>query len=395
MSGSSTSIYEKLGVRTLINAAGTMTRLGGIRMRPEAVAAMVEASRSLVRIDELQAAAGAIIAKHTGAEAGYVTCGAAAGLTLATAACLAGYDPAIMDRLPDTRQIPNEVVIARSHRSGYDHAIRAAGARLVEVGLPDPNPWEIEAAISPRTVAVAFSAGFSGLSLPMVAEVAHGHNLPVIVDAAAELPPFTNLRGLIDQGADLVVFSGGKAIRGPQASGILCGRRDLIASAALQNWDLDVHWALFDPPGGLIDRGKLKGVPHHGIGRGFKVGKEEIAGLIAALEAFASTDPAVYMREAEAMMRGVAERLSGLSGVEVAYTTEAKNGVPMVSLTWLGPEAGLRSTAVAQLLKDGHPSIHLRESFANVGRLSIHPTCLEPTEAEIVASRLTELIPSR
>src|SRR4051812_20823557 len=148
-------VYDRLGVRTIINGAGTLTRLGGTRMRPEVVAAMAEAAATLVRIDELQAAAGAVIARHTGAEAGYVTNGAAGGLVLGMAAILAGHDVARMQALPDTGGMPNEVIIARSHRSGYDHSLRAAGARLVEVGFGDPAPWEIEAAITDRTAAVA------------------------------------------------------------------------------------------------------------------------------------------------------------------------------------------------------------------------------------------------
>jgi L-seryl-tRNA(Ser) seleniumtransferase len=378
-----TRIYERLGVRTIVNAAGAMTRLGGTRMRPEVVAAMAEAAGALVRIDELQAAAGAVIARHTGAEAGYVTCGASAGLTLAAAACMTGLDPARMDRLPDTSGMPNEVIIARSHRSGYDHALRASGARLVEVGLTDPEPWEIEAAITPRSAAVAFSAGFSPLDLGTVCAVAHRHGLPVIVDAAAELPPASNLRAFIACGADLVVFSGGKAIGGPQASGILCGRKDLIAAAALQHWDMDVHWELFDPPGRLVDRAALRGVPRHGIGRGFKAGKEEIVGLVTALELYVAQDHEAQARAWDALTRRVAEALGDLPGVETSLTGEP-GGTPCVVLTWSGPDAGRAALAVAQALKDGEPSVHLRETDAPQGRLMIHPLCLTADEADVV-----------
>ena len=166
------TVYEKLGVRTIVNAAGTLTRLGGSRMGPEVVAAMAEAAGSLVRIDELQEAAGP---RHRAAyrrRGGLRHQRRLGGLMLGMAACLTGLDLARMERLPDTRHIPNEVIIARSHRSGYDHALRAVGARLVEVGLPEPSPWEIEAAISPRTAAIAFSAGFSPLDLAAVCELA-------------------------------------------------------------------------------------------------------------------------------------------------------------------------------------------------------------------------------
>jgi D-glucosaminate-6-phosphate ammonia-lyase len=382
-------VYERLGVRTIVNAAGMLTRLGGSRMRPEVVAAMAEAAASLVRIDELQAAAGAIIARHTGAEAGYVTNGASGGLMLAAAACLAGLDPARMERLPDTRGIPHEVIIARSHRSGYDHALRAVGARLVEVGLPDPLPWEVEAAISPRTVAIAFTAGFGRLDLATVCELAHRHGLPVIVDAAAELPPASNLRAFNAAGADLVVFSGGKAIGGPQASGILCGRRELIASAALQHWDLDVLWELFDPPAELVERDLLPGVPNHGVCRGCKVGKEEIVGLVTALEFYVSQDHEALLRGWEALTRTIAEDLADLSGVAVSLDRRP-SGVPCVGLAWSGADAGRKAVAVARALKEGDPSVHLVENDALQGRLTINPVNLTADEAKALVRQVRE-----
>ena len=203
-----------------------------------------------------------------------------------------------MDRLPDTDGMPNEIVIPRSHRNGYDHACLASGrARLVEVGVAertrDPQSWEIAAAVNERTVAIAFSVGFSPLPLADVVVVAREHGVPVIVDASAALPPRGNLRKFVAAGADLVAFSGGKAIRGPQASGILCGRKDLIASAGLQMWDMDFVPALWNPPPSLIDPAIAKrGIPNHGLGRAMKVGKEEIAGLLVALERFAAGDDA-------------------------------------------------------------------------------------------------------
>lgn len=381
------TVYERLGVRTILNAAGMLTRLGGTRMGPEVVAAMAEAAGSLVRIDELQEAAGTIIARHTGAEAGYVTNGASGGLMLGMAACLTGLDLARMERLPDTRNLPNEVIIARSHRSGYDHALRAVGARLVEVGLPDPSPWEFEAAISPRTAAIAFSAGFSPLELSAVCRLASRRGVPVIVDAAAELPPASNLRAFIADGADLVVFSGGKAIGGPQASGILCGRKHLIAAAALQHWDMDVLWELFAPPAGLVDRDALDGVPHHGIGRGCKVGKEEIVGLVTALALYVRSDHDATMRDWEATMRRVADDLADLPGISVS-TIRRPKGVPCVRLSWSGPDAGHQALATARALQKGDPSVHLVENRARQGLLDINPVNITDDEAVIVARRV-------
>src|SRR4051794_28928818 len=216
-------VYDELGLRTVINASGTLTRLGGSRMAPEVLAAMTDAAASFVPIDALQARAGEVIADITGAEAGYVVSGAAAGLSLGVAACVAGMDVAAMDRLPDTSGLKDEVVVQRGHRNAYDHAIRAAGVRMVEVGyLGYPgaggtSPWQIAAAITERTAAVACPILDTPgtVPLPEVCQIAHERGVPVIVDAAAELPPRANMRRFIAEGADLVVFSGGKAIGGP------------------------------------------------------------------------------------------------------------------------------------------------------------------------------------
>src|SRR5918995_3054523 len=295
------NVYERLGVRTIINANGPSTRLSGGIMRPEVAEAMVEASQHCVDMAALQARASELIAEATGAEAGLVTAGAAAGLLLGTAACVTGLDPGRMNRLPDTTGMRNEVVVVRSQRNFYDHAVRAVGVRLIEVGLPDrfagagvrdAEPWEIADAISERTAAVYWVAAADARpSLEEAVEIAHAAGVPVLVDAAAQLPPVDNLRRFILAGADLVAFSGGKAIGGPQASGILCGRRDLIMAAALQMLDLDVFYEQWQPPASFIDKARLKGLPQHGIGRACKVGKEEIVGLLTALQLFVEDHP--------------------------------------------------------------------------------------------------------
>ena len=209
-------VYNELGVRTIINAKGPATRLSGGPMASEVVAAMAEASQACVDIAVLQARASEIIASHTGAEAGLVTSGAAAGLMLGTAACVTGLDIAKMARLPDLMGMKNEVVMVRSQRNLYDHAVRAAGVNIVEVGLPDryagagvrdAEPWEIEAAIGGRTAAVFYVAAPAARpTLDAVVKTAHGLGVPVLVDAAAQLPPVTNLRRFVDEGADLESF---------------------------------------------------------------------------------------------------------------------------------------------------------------------------------------------
>ena len=290
-------VFERLGARAIINVAGPSTRLGGALMPPEVVQAMSEAALDSVSMTELQAAASRTISEVTGAEAGYVTAGASSALTLGTAAIIAGFDLSKMERLPDTSGMKNEVIISKEQRTGYDHAIRLAGARLVEVGMNEAaagggvrhtEVWEYDAAVTPQTAAIFYAADPRARPpLSEVVEVARKHRLPVLVDAASELPPISNLRAFTTLGVDLVAFSGGKALRGPQSTGILCGRKDLIASVALQHLDMDEHFEVWEPPEDFIPKSELAGLPRHGIGRGFKVAKEEIAGVLTALLLFA------------------------------------------------------------------------------------------------------------
>ena len=233
------SIYQRIGVSSIINAAGSITRLGGTRTRPETLKLMAEAARVMVNIDDLNRAAGREVARLIGAEAGFVCSGAAGGLLLQAAACIAGNDPVKMRQLPNTDGLKNEVVIHTMHRFPYDQAYRAAGAKMVEFGdYLFAHPWQLEGAINERTAAVAYlAAPFSSnkvMPLDQVCEIAHAHDVPVIVDAASMLPPRANLYRYLAAGADMVVYSGGKGIRGPQGSGILVGRADLIESAAMQ-----------------------------------------------------------------------------------------------------------------------------------------------------------------
>lgn len=283
------------GCPTLINAAGPVTRLSGAPLAPGVLEAMTEADTASVDMFELQAHASRAIAQATGAKAGVVTTGAAAGLMLGTAACLARLDVGRMNALPDTDG-PNEIIVARGQRNGYDHACLAAGARFTEIGMSeglagagvrDAESWEYEAAVSRRTAAILYvESSRSQPTLAEVAEVGRANAVPVIVDAAAELPPARNLKRFVAEGADLVAYSGGKALGGPAGTGILCGQQDLIASAAMQFLDMDLSRATFLPPADFIDISRLRGMPRQGIGRGCKPGKHEIFGLLAALEHF-------------------------------------------------------------------------------------------------------------
>ena len=223
--------YERLGVKPVINAAGSITKYGGTRTRPEVLELMAEAARIMVNVDELNRKAGEEIARLAGAEAGFVCSGAAGGLVLQAAAVIAGKDPVKMRQLPDTTGMKDEIIIQNMHRFPYEPAFRAGGGKLVEIGDSRySHPWELEGAIGENTAAVAFLCApltnRRAISLGQVCEIAHSRDVPVIVDAASMLPPRANLRKNLAEGADMVAFSGGKGIRGPQGTGILSGRAD-------------------------------------------------------------------------------------------------------------------------------------------------------------------------
>ena len=373
-------ISKLLNVDPIINAAGPVTRLSGSLMSDEVVAAMSEAAQACYDIGELQAAAGRVIADLTGAESGYVTSGASAGLLLGVAACVTGLDPGAMNRLPDTSGMKNQVIMSRSHRNFYDHAIRSVGIELIEVGISDrysgagvrdTEAWEIGDAITDRTAAVAYVANSNARPpLTEVTGVAHEHGVPVIVDAAGQLPPVSNLKRFIAEGADLVCFSGGKVIGGPQGSGILCGRRDLISSAALQHLDQDVLFELWTPPKSLIDKSHLPGAPQHGIGRPCKVGKEQIAGLVTALKQFVETDEDTRRRAWSTRVEEIAEGLRMFSGAEV--TVSDHGAIPSVHVRF----DSVDGKSLILQLNAQKPAVHVNASRVHEDVLVLNPVCL-------------------
>ncbi len=399
------STAAELRGRRVVNARGYSTKVGGSRLSPEVVSAMAEAAGMFARIEDLQASAGAIIADATGAQAGYVTAGAAAGLTMAAAAAIARFDPTIMNRLPDTAGIPSEIVLLRRHRNDYDHALRAAGARLVEVGFHDWTfEYELDAAIGPATVAL-FYLGHdvtANLSLADVARVAHRHGLPLIVDGSVALPPANNLRDLFTQGADLVSFSGGKHIQGPQASGILAGRSDLITSVALQHQDMDVYPDTW-PARGLIIDGTIVGPPHHGLGRGFKVGKEEIAGLVCALRAYLERDFDAERARLAAIADTIVAGLNGSPGgasipgiraVRVEGDTPGRPG-PHVDLHVDAEVTGISATELIVRIQEGDPRVCTFEGQAFLGSVGLFPDALTAAEADEVVRSVRGVLRGR
>lgn len=392
-------IYASLGVKRRINAAGTLTRLGGALMAPEVLAAMAEAAQSSVDLGELQSAASRAIARHTGAEAGMVSTGAAAALTLAAAACMTRWDPARMAALPHAEGFPHEIILPRTHRTQYAHAWQAAGARLIDIGHNDRGAgagvrgleaWEIEAAIGPMTAAFAFAANPSTAGdLETVVSVCRPRGIPVIVDAAAQLPPKSNLTRFIGLGADLVAYSGGKAIGGPQASGILAGRRDLVGAALVQQLDMDVAPETWTAPE-LVDRKLLRGVPHHGLGRGFKAGKEEIVGLLVALERFAAADDIAANAALDRRLAAIAKRLADVNGLAIRPMSAQETGrVPALELKLDGD-----ALDVSRRLQARDVPVHLSERRAAQGILILDPQVLRPEDDAGLATAIADVMAS-
>jgi L-seryl-tRNA(Ser) seleniumtransferase len=388
------TILEQLGVRPVVNAAGCLTRLGGSLMSDDVLAGMREAAQNYVAMDELQAAASRVIAEVTGAEAGIVTAGAAAGLLLGAAACMTGLDPQKMNQLPDTTGMRAEVVIQKAQRDGYDHAVRAAGARLVEIGMPyGARAYELRSALTDRTAAVLYIVARSKgipLSLDETIRIAHERSVPVIVDAAAELPPADNLKRFIAMGADLVTFSGGKALMGPQASGILCGRRELVTAAVLQMLDMDVDAATWAPPAGLAADFSVAGPPEQGIGRALKVGKEEIVGLIVALRSYARRDHDGDLARWDAMTAHIHAELkdSGLAPERIGAAA-SDTGVPMLHLRC--PGGSRQAREIVRRLHAAEAPIHLGEAMIHRGVLVVHPMTLKPGQERVLAAAIVRV----
>jgi D-glucosaminate-6-phosphate ammonia-lyase len=392
--------YKELGLEPIINACGTVTRLGGAPMPAQVLESFHEAAKEWVPLEQLQAAASRRIAETTGAEAGLVTAGSAAALTLGTAAILTGQDLGRMEKLPQTDGFPNEIIIAREQRSGYDHAIRAAGARLVEVGFNEITSnagvrraelWEYEAAITSQTAGIAYVLGPGCCpALSDVVAMAHRHDLPVIADAAGEVPPRENLKQIPATGVDLACFSGGKAIRGPQSTGILCGNRDLVSAAALQMLDMDDHLELWDPPSDFIDRSKLAGIPRHGIGRALKVSKEEIIALLTALEMFSSgaydDDPPRLLAYLKSIEAGLQDTAAECRIIE----PDSPDRWAILEIHIDEQALGRTAFEVCAALRNGSPSVYVSHGQLSDGILIVNPLCLTDAGTAQLTKRLRE-----
>ncbi len=362
------NIYERLGVRTRINAKGTYTYLTGSLLPPEVAEAMREAAEHYVYLEELQAAAGKQIAERLGVEAAMVTSGAAGAMTLATAACVAGKDPDKIRRIPDTTGMKTEVVVQKSHRNGFDHAVRNAGVRLLEVETLE----EAEQAISPNTAMLYFSnfaQNRGRIGLEQWVALGKKHGVPTFNDAAADVPPLSHLSDYIKMGFDLVAFSGGKGLRGPQCAGLLLGRKDLIEAALLNN----------NPN-------------EDTIGRGMKVGKEEIVGMFAAVERYLKIDHDEEWKTWERKLGQIERMVSAVPGVRTGrFVPEVANHVPHVCVSWDEAALGLTRADCAARLEQGDPSIVCLVDDERKG-VAITPYMMQAGDELIVARRLKSVL---
>ncbi len=368
-------IYEDLNIKKLINAWGTVTKIGGSKMAPEVLKVMEEASRSYVYLEELQHKAGERIAEIIGVEAAYICSGAAAGVAIATAACMAGEDPVKITLLPDSSTMKNEVLMLKAHRFRYDQGVRLAGGRIIEVGLSDLTlPAQLEDAITDNTAMFLYLAEAEkirgALPLQEVVGIMRHREVPVLVDAAAELPPLGNLTGYIRQGADLVLFSGGKDIRGPQSSGLILGRRKLIRACA------------------------ANACPYHSIGRSMKVDKETIAGITKAVELYAHKDFDAEYRRWQETANFFLSSLASIEGLSMRKDFPREPGIqpasiPRVYIELDESSRGMSAPGLKTSLENGSPGIVCGEYQ---GQIVLNPQMLEEGEAEIIVRRIRETL---
>jgi D-glucosaminate-6-phosphate ammonia-lyase len=363
-------VYETLGVKPVINATGTFTALGGSVMPPEVVAAWVEASRHFVDLIELHNRVGERIAKLLGVEAAAVTTGAAGALLLGTAAAVTRGDRKLIPKLPDTSGMRNEVLIQKSHHSCYDNQLTDVGVKLIDV----TTPAEAERAISERTAMMFFmniSVDSGQLSREAWVSLARKHKVPTLLDAAADVPPVERIAEYAKTGFDMIAVSGGKAIRGPNDTGLLLGRKDLIEAA------------------------KLNANPHCGtIGRMMKVGKEDMVALLAAVERFVKLDQAAERKEFERRIAVIEEALKGIPTVACErIVPPVANHVPHLQVTWDESRVKTTPAKAAKALADGNPSIRTgRVPGTGDKGLLVSVLTLQGDEEKTVAARLVEVL---
>ena len=367
-------LYESIGVTPIVNCRGTFTIITGSRSLPEVKRAMELASLHYVHMDELMEAAGKRLAELTQAEWGMVTNGCAAALAHATAACITGGDPEKMQRMPNLAGMKNEVIVPKYARNVYDHAVRMTGVKMIEV----ETAAQFEAAVNPRTAMVMIMSGPAAekgeLSIPNTAILARRHGIPLIVDAAAEELTIPNLH--LKNGAHLVAYSGGKCLRGPQAAGLLLGQKDLIQTA----------WVC--------------SAPHHAFGRSMKVGKEEIMGMLAAVEMWVKRDHAAEWKEWERRLDVISSAAMKVEGVtkSIHQPEDLSNHAPVLQLSWDPKKVGITGSELEELLGKGTPRIFVagssgtRRDLTKPSTVRIMPYMMEPGDDKIAAEAIHRLL---
>src|SRR5213083_113328 len=367
--GSTGNVYEELGVTTVINGQGTMTVLGGSLMRPEVEAVMAMAGRHFVSIPDLEVAAGKRIVEMLKLPEGYgaiVTSGAAAAMQSGLAGILTGDNEQFIQQLPDLTGMKSEVIIQKSHRNPFDHQLRSTGVKLVVVETRE----ELRNAVNERTAMMHFSnfANAEGqIKVDEWVKLAKEFKIPCMNDAAADTPPVSHLWDYANMGYDLITFSGGKAMRGPQCAGLLIGREDLV------------HYAL------------LNNSPYEDtLGRGQKVGKEEIIGMIKALELYLNEDHDLLTKEWQQRLETVSRQITKVPGVSTSFfTPDIANHVPHMQIVW-DAKISLTPQQASQILRAGQPSIAIGGGEGRPG-LSMSSFMLQPGEEQIIAEQLVKL----
>ena len=358
--------FKELGVRTFINAAGTYTFMTGSLMRPEVIDAYNYGTNDYVILDDLQDKVGERIAQLLHCEAATITSGAASAITLGTAGILSGMDEKKVIQIPDLTGMKSEVIIQKSHKIGYSHAIRNCGVKIIEVETRE----ELENAINEKTAMMWFFNGnnFVGkIQDEEFVQIAKKHGIPTFNDCAADVPPVENLWKYTDMGFDLVTFSGGKGLRGPQSAGLLIGKKKYIDAARLH----------------AAPRGNT-------VGRGMKVNKEEILGMFAAIESYLTRDHAKDWDLWEMQIKTIIDAVADIPGVEPErHVPEVANHLPSLRLSWDQKKIKMTPDELRQKLRDGHPSIETVGGSESVG---ITTWMMQPGQERIVASRLSELL---
>jgi uncharacterized pyridoxal phosphate-dependent enzyme len=367
--GSSGNPYEELGIPTVINCEGTMTMLGGSLPHPQLEAVMFMAGKHFVSIPDLEVAAGNRIAQMLKLPEGYtalVTSGAAAAIQSGLAGILTGDNEALIRQIPDLTGMKSEVIIQKTHRNPFDHQLRTTGVKLVEIETRE----QLRRAVSDRTAMMHFSnfANEAGqIKVDEWVKLAKEYKIPCMNDAAADTPPVSHLWDYANMGYDLITFSGGKAIRGPQCAGMLLGRKDLVAYALLNN------------------------SPHEDtIGRSQKVGKEEIIGMVKALELFLAEDHDALAKEWQARLQGISQQITKVPGVRTSFfVPDIANHVPHMQITW-DSKIALTPEQISKMLKSSKPSIVMGGGEGKPG-LAMNSFMLQPGEDKIVAEQLVKL----